>query len=157
MVLVLFGLGSNLGDRTAALQAALTSLEPDLSLHLHSRRHETAPLYVTDQPIFLNMAAIGNTILPPLILLERFKKIEYNHGRREGRRFGPRPLDLDILYYGETLLESEILTIPHPRLVERSFVLEPLAEIAPDFRDPRTGYSILTLRNKLRKRENAFQ
>lgn len=150
MITVFLALGSNLGDRAAALRGALAALPPDVRVTRPSPVYETAPQYVTDQPAFLNMAAAVETALPPEALIARLKAIETALGRQPSVRFGPRLIDLDILYYGDRLLATAPLEIPHPRLAERSFVLEPLADIAADWRDPRDGRSVREMRDNLR-------
>jgi len=147
---VILALGSNLGDRAAALRGALAALPPDVRVTRLSPVYETAPQYVADQPAFLNMAAAAETELSPEALIARLKAVETVLGRQPSVRFGPRLIDLDILYYGDRILATEPLEIPHPRLAERSFVLEPLAVIAGDWRDPRDGRSVREMRDGLR-------
>jgi len=125
------GLGTNLGDRAANLTAALEALSDIVTLGQRSSVWETAPMHVLDQPAFLNMAVAGTTDIGPLDLLARIKQIETRLGRVASVRYGPRLIDIDILALGDETIESEILTLPHPRLGERRFVLAPLAEIAP--------------------------
>jgi 2-amino-4-hydroxy-6-hydroxymethyldihydropteridine diphosphokinase len=131
------GVGSNLGDREATIRAALSKLEGVVAV---SRLRETDPVGFDDQPRFLNGAAAVETDLPPRELLERLLAIERELGRtREGPRFGPRTIDLDLLVYGDLELDEPGLTIPHPRLHERRFALEPLAELAPGLVVPGRG------------------
>ena len=134
--LVFLGLGSNLGDRLAHLRAALEALEPAYHIERLSSVYETAPQLVTDQPAFYNLVCAGRTSLTPHDLLRLLKELEARLGRQSRYRYGPREIDLDILLYGDLVLETEDLTIPHPRLAERAFVLVPLAEIAPDLLHP---------------------
>jgi 2-amino-4-hydroxy-6-hydroxymethyldihydropteridine diphosphokinase len=122
------GLGSNLGDRQAALGAALARLRPDRV----SAIVETAPWGRTDQPPFLNAVAEVRTDLAPEELLRHLLELEAELGRVRGERWGPRTIDLDLLLYGDRRLQTESLTVPHPRLAERRFVLEGLAELCPD-------------------------
>ena len=122
------GLGSNLGDRRAALDGALALLEP----RRVSRIVETAPWGLPDQPPFLNAVAEIETKLPPRALLDRLLDVERHFGRRRDVRWGPRTLDLDLLLYGDRRVSEEGLDVPHPRLAERRFVLEGLAELCPD-------------------------
>lgn len=136
MHLVYFGLGSNLGDRDRNLQAALEALAGVVRLTAVSSVYDTAPLLVTDQPRFHNAACAGYTSLDPRELLHTVKDIEDNLGRVQGIRYGPRLIDIDLLFYDQRVSETPELTLPHPRLVERAFVLAPLAEIAPDLMHP---------------------
>ena len=126
------GLGANLGDRAAMLRAALEQLasEPEIALVAVSGFRETDPVGITEQPRFLNAAAAVDTELPARQLLERLLAIEGMLGRtRMGPRFGPRTIDLDLLLYGDAEIAEEGLQVPHPRLHERLFALEPLAEL----------------------------
>jgi 2-amino-4-hydroxy-6-hydroxymethyldihydropteridine diphosphokinase len=136
------GLGANLGDRSAMLRAALEQLaaEPGVSLVAASSVRETDPVGPVDQPRFLNAAAALDTELSPRELLDRLLGIERRLGRtREGPRFGPRTIDLDLLLYGEERLEEPGLELPHPRLHERLFALEPLFELDPSLVVPGHG------------------
>jgi 2-amino-4-hydroxy-6-hydroxymethyldihydropteridine diphosphokinase len=148
MTTVYLGLGSNLGDRRRNVEAALEALRahPQITVSAVSAFLETDPVGgPPGQGKFLNAAAEIETDLAPEALLEELKRIERSLGRRPGPRWGPREVDLDILLYGEEVLETERLVIPHPRLRERRFVLEPLAEIAPTAREPVTGLSVRDL------------
>jgi 2-amino-4-hydroxy-6-hydroxymethyldihydropteridine diphosphokinase len=137
------GLGSNLGDREATIQAAVERLAatPDVELTAVSTLRETDPVGpVTDQPRFLNGAAVVETALPARALLARLLEIEAGLGRtRDGPAGGPRTIDLDLLLYGEERIDEPDLQVPHPRLHEREFVLEPLAELGWD--PARPGYT----------------
>jgi len=146
MTTVYLALGSNLGDRLANLEAAIARLAPAVAVTARSRVYETAPMYVTDQPAFLNMAVRGETGLAPGSLLAHLKAVEAELGRRSGGvRFGPREVDLDILLYGDAVLATPALEVPHPRMVERAFVLRPLADVAAQLRHPVLGRSIAAL------------
>ena len=134
--LVVLGLGSNLGDRDAFLRAALAGLAPACQIERVSSIYETAPQLVADQPLYHNLVCAGRTRLAPLDLLRFLKDLEQRLGRRPSYRYGPREIDLDIVLYGDQVLSTPELTIPHPRMAERAFVLVPLAEIAPDLRHP---------------------
>lgn len=136
------GLGSNLGDRKALLQAALEQLaaEPGVELLAVSACRDTAPVGFLDQPRFLNAAAAIETTLCARELLDRLLGVERRLGRvRAGDRFGPRSIDLDLLVYGDEVIDEPGLEVPHPRLHERAFVLEPLVELAPDLVVPGRG------------------
>jgi 2-amino-4-hydroxy-6-hydroxymethyldihydropteridine diphosphokinase len=142
---IYLGLGSNLGDRRANLLWALDALRAWVAVERVSSLYDTAPLLVTDQPRFFNIACAGHTALAPFSLLRTLKAIERAAGRVGGPRYGPRPLDIDILLYDELVLSSPELTIPHPGLATRAFVLEPLTEIAPDLHHPALGLPIAVL------------
>jgi 2-amino-4-hydroxy-6-hydroxymethyldihydropteridine diphosphokinase len=130
---VLIGIGSNLGEREENCSAAIELMERE-GIHVLSRSsfYETEPWGVKDQPRFLNMALSASTDCAPRELLRRLKGIEQIMGRKEGIRWGPRIIDLDILLYDHIVLNEPALVIPHPRMHEREFVLKPLLEIAPD-------------------------
>jgi 2-amino-4-hydroxy-6-hydroxymethyldihydropteridine diphosphokinase len=138
---VYLSLGSNLGDRERNIKEAFTRCGDFLRDLRLSRIHQTAPMYVTDQPFFLNAAAEGRTDIPPAELLAKLHEVEAGLGRDRGRerRMGPRTIDIDILLFGSLVLETPELAIPHPRMLERAFVLVPLLELADDLTDPRTG------------------
>ncbi|HEY1016229.1 MAG TPA: 2-amino-4-hydroxy-6-hydroxymethyldihydropteridine diphosphokinase, partial [Herpetosiphonaceae bacterium] len=131
MPAIYLALGSNQGDRLALLGEALALLPPAVAVGACSPVYETAAAYVEDQPPFYNCVVAAATELAPGALLAALKSIEHELGRRAGQRYGPRPIDLDILLYGDLILETPELTIPHPRMAERAFVLVPLLEIAP--------------------------
>ena len=136
MHIIYLALGTNLGDRLVNLRAAINALPPDINVLAESKIYETPPWGYEDQPTFLNMAVKCETDLDAASLLKRLKQIEVEVGRVESVRWGPRQIDIDILFYDDLILESESLTIPHPRLHERAFVLIPLADIAVDFVHP---------------------
>jgi 2-amino-4-hydroxy-6-hydroxymethyldihydropteridine diphosphokinase len=131
-------LGSNLGDRDANLQSALDRLNP---LRV-SPIYETEPVDYTAQPMFLNLVAEIQTELTPQELLEFTQTIERDLGRVRGIPKGPRTLDIDILVYDDAIIRQPDLEIPHPRMQERRFVLEPMADLVPDLRHPVTGRTI---------------
>lgn len=139
---VYLALGANLGDRLGNLRAAIQALPPTLHLLAASPVYETPPWGYLDQPAFLNQVILAQTDLAPLDLLRWLKQLEAKLGRRPGARYGPRLIDLDILLYDDLELETPALTIPHPRLAERAFVLVPLADLAPDLRPPGSLLSI---------------
>jgi 2-amino-4-hydroxy-6-hydroxymethyldihydropteridine diphosphokinase len=136
------GLGANLGDRETTIRRALQLLgrDGDVEVVAVSTLRETDPVGFADQPRFLNGVAAVDTELAPRDLLGRLLAVEQELGRtRVGPRFGPRTIDLDLLLYGNDVVEEPGLTVPHPRLAEREFVLEPLAELEPDLRVPGRG------------------
>ena len=133
---VYLALGTNLGDREANLQTAIAALAPKANVMRQSAIYATPPWGYTDQPEFLNQVIEVDTLLHPLPLLHLLKSIEAEMGRVETFRNGPRLIDLDILFYGQEVVDGELVQIPHPRLQDRAFVLVPLAEIAPDFVHP---------------------
>jgi len=140
---VYLALGSNIGNRQAHLLAAFSALPPRVQPVAISSAYETAPAYYTDQPAFLNAVCYARTTLPPPRLLAFLKALEGALGRQASTiRYGPRAVDLDILFYDDLELQTDDLTIPHPRLAERGFVLVPLHEIAPTLIHPRSGLSV---------------
>ena len=144
MVECYVGLGSNVGDRVGMVTRALACLasQPDLVLRDISPFYLTPAWGHTDQPDFVNAVCRIDTHLAPKDLLKRLKSIETALGRRERQRWGPREIDLDILLYGDEVLDEAGLKVPHPMLHERAFVLVPLADIAPHLIHPRTGFKI---------------
>jgi 2-amino-4-hydroxy-6-hydroxymethyldihydropteridine diphosphokinase len=130
---VLLGLGANLGDPLATIASALEGLQQG-GVHIirRSRWYRTAPQGVTDQPDFVNMCAAATTELAPFVLLALIHRVEAELGRERRERWGPRTIDIDILAYGDVAIAEPGLTIPHPRLAERAFVLVPLLDIAPE-------------------------
>jgi 2-amino-4-hydroxy-6-hydroxymethyldihydropteridine diphosphokinase len=134
------GLGSNLGDREAMLTRAIDLLGERVRVRAVSSIRETEPWGLVDQPPFLNAAVEIDTELGPLELLGLLLELERLLGRtREGQRYGPRTIDLDLLVYGDQIVEEPGLTVPHPRLHERRFALEPLAELEPELVVPGRG------------------
>ena len=137
---VYLGLGSNMGDSEALLRSALDELNrPDCRLLRVSSLYETEPIGFREQAWFLNLAAEFETELPPQQLLGRMQKIEMAMGRTRAIENGPRTIDIDILLFGDLVMKTEGLEIPHPRYRERRFTLAPLAELNPGLRDPVTG------------------
>ena len=149
MANITIGLGSNLGDRLLELTRGRTALAATFNLVRCSPIYETAPWGVIDQPHFLNAVCQGSTDLEPHAVLAVLKQIEHDLGRVAGPRWGPRAIDLDLLLYDDLQLETPTLTLPHPRLHERAFVLVPLAGIAPTLRHPRLAATIADLRARL--------
>jgi 2-amino-4-hydroxy-6-hydroxymethyldihydropteridine diphosphokinase len=142
---VYLGLGSNLGDRAANIRRAIDHLNDlaDTSVVRHSSFYETEPVGAREQPDFLNAAAEVATTREPLDLLHAIKSIERSMGRDpDADRWGPRLIDIDILLWGDAVIETLELRIPHPEFRKRRFVLEPLCELAPDLIDPESGRSI---------------
>jgi 2-amino-4-hydroxy-6-hydroxymethyldihydropteridine diphosphokinase len=139
---IYLALGSNLGDRRANLSTAVERLREQVAILALSSLYETEPAYVTDQPRFLNAVLRGRTTLAAPALLAFVKRIERELGRAAGRRYGPRIVDIDLLLYDERTIDTPELTVPHPRMAERPFVLAPLAEIAPDLVPPGWGESV---------------
>ncbi|MHB8637668.1 MAG: 2-amino-4-hydroxy-6-hydroxymethyldihydropteridine diphosphokinase [Fimbriimonadaceae bacterium] len=129
---VLIALGSNIGDSVGTVRAAAARLKGELAVARVSKLVRSKPMYVADQPAFVNAVVSGETELGPFALLALLKRIEREFGRQARVRNGPRELDMDILAYGALTLRSDVLELPHPRLPERRFVLQPLAEVAPD-------------------------
>jgi 2-amino-4-hydroxy-6-hydroxymethyldihydropteridine diphosphokinase len=151
MKTVYLGLGSNMGDRETMLQAAVRELEsPRLHIRRTSPIYETEPMDVPGQPWFLNQVVEAETDLFPLQLLHRTAKIEVQLGRRRLTPKGPRAIDIDILLFGNAVVTTPKLEIPHPRFRLRRFVLAPLADLAPDLRDPVTRKTIRELLGELR-------
>jgi 2-amino-4-hydroxy-6-hydroxymethyldihydropteridine diphosphokinase len=143
MKTVYLSVGSNSGDRDALLARALERLaSDDISVTRVSAVYETEPRDFPDQPWFLNQVVEIETSLFPKQLLSRVQKIELGLGRVREQWKGPRTIDIDILFYSNAIVSTPGLEIPHPRLTDRRFVLEPLAEIAPEFRHPRTHQSV---------------
>ena len=142
MKTVYLSLGSNIGQREKNIARALNALEQErIQIIARSSLYETAPRDVLNQPWFLNMVVKCETGYFPLQLLAKLLYIERQLGRRRGAgsvRRGPRTIDLDILFFGATVMNTPQLTIPHPRMLERRFVLEPLLQIAPDLKHPST-------------------
>ena len=137
---IAIGLGSNVGDRLASLRTGLRAVAAHATDLVVSAVYETEPVLFEAQGPFLNACCVGWTRLTPRQLLSDLQDAERRAGRRRGGpRFGPRELDLDVLLYGDLVLEGDRLTIPHPGIRERAFVLVPLAEIAADWTVPASG------------------
>jgi len=149
MAHVYVGLGSNKGNRLENLRSALKLLAPFMEIGKVSRVYESTPMYKEDQDLFLNIALHGHTELSPQDLFNQIKEVERAVGRTEGERNGPREIDIDILLYDDLVHESEELTIPHPRMHERLFVIVPLEEIAPLVEHPIDGRPIVEIRGDL--------
>jgi 2-amino-4-hydroxy-6-hydroxymethyldihydropteridine diphosphokinase len=141
MTVAYVGLGANLGDPRLQIQTALEELKalPGVRVSAASSLYRSAPLGYLDQPDFINAVAKLDTDLAPEALLENLQAIEKRHGRERAFPNAPRSLDLDLLLYGDGIIATPRLTVPHPRMHERAFVLKPLAEIAPQAAIPGKG------------------
>ena len=149
-VVAAVALGSNLGDRQAHLEFAIGRLREFLEDLRISQVHETDPVDVVgEQPRFLNAAAVGHTRLGAKPLLTSLQGIEGDAGRQRPFPGAARTLDLDLILFGESVIDQPDLQVPHPRFRERRFVLEPLAEIAPGLKDPVTGLTVAELLDRL--------
>lgn len=144
-------LGSNMGDRKAYIDAALKAMDenPAIRRLATSSLSETEPYGDINQEDFLNGAVYIETIYSPHSLLEFLHEVENDSGRVRTRHWGPRTLDLDLIYYSDLILNSEKLTLPHPEMQKRAFVLEPVCEIAPNYVDPRYGVPVCELLARL--------
>jgi 2-amino-4-hydroxy-6-hydroxymethyldihydropteridine diphosphokinase len=145
MVSIYLSLGSNLGDRQSNLEAVRFALLPDVVIRESSSIYETEPWGYPDQPDFLNQLLLAETTLSPRELLEFIKDLERSIGRKPSFRFGPRLVDIDIIFYGNQIIQEPGLEVPHPRFSKRAFVLVPLAEISPDLIVPGTDLKIIDL------------
>ena len=145
------GLGSNLGQSRQTLAGAIAALNihPQIEVTARSPWYRTTPVGGPPQPDFLNGCALLQTTLTPTALLRVLLQVEKQFGRERRERWGPRTLDLDLLLYEDLVLATPELTLPHPRMGDRPFVLVPLAEIAPNWQHPVCGRSIRALRNGL--------
>ena len=131
-ITVYLALGTNLGDRPGNLRAAIAALPPAVIVQKQSFIYETVPWGVIDQPSFLNMVILGKTLQKPQELLKNLKELETHLGRIRSIQYGPRKIDIDILFYNDLIFDSPELTLPHPHLHERAFVLVPLGDLAPE-------------------------
>lgn len=151
--IIYLGLGSNLGNRQAALEAACAALAPGVRVRRRSPVYETAPWGYTEQDDFLNLVVEAETELAAEELLARLKGIEQQLGRQRRFRNGPREIDIDLLLYGEQELSMQTaageLQVPHPGLAQRAFVLVPLADLAPDLVIPGQGVTVADLLSRL--------
>lgn len=138
-------LGTNLGERLNNLRVAIQSMPPEITVLVESQVYETPPWGYEDQPAFLNMVVRAETGLEPKPLLKYLKQLEARLGREKSVRWGPRLIDLDILFYDDLVIDTPPLIIPHPRLHERAFVMVPLADVAIDYVHPVLGKFIWEL------------
>ena len=157
LVTVYLGLGSNLGNRQDNLDKALDLLLQRLRVDKISSVYETEPVGNVNQPRFLNLVCQAYTRLAPMELLSLAKGIESKLGRTFSKSNAPRPIDIDILFYGEQVMETPELIIPHPRLSERAFVLIPLAEIVPELVHPVSGKTIKELKREVSGVQGVFE
>lgn len=144
---IALALGSNIGDKLQNLRLAVCALEEQSILEQvrEASVYESDPMYLTDQPTFMNTVVVGHTLLSPQELLAALKSLESNLGRETSVRNGPRLIDLDVILYEDLVISEESLEIPHPRMHERPFVLQPLVDILPDFHHPVTGVAMKDL------------
>ena len=150
---IYLGLGTNLGDRAANLQAATQGLATKMVITAVSPIYQTPPWGIADQPDFLNLCLAAKTDLSPAEVLTFVKSLEVALGREPAERWGPRLIDIDLLFYANQIIETEKLTIPHPGLAERVFVLRPLADIAPEFVHPVLNETIADLAARVADQE----
>lgn len=143
--IVYIALGSNMGNRLANLKNAVSNLAPQMIVRKKSPVYETPPWGYTDQPAFLNQVVMAETYLEADALLGHLKRLEAALGREPSFQNGPRLIDMDILFYDDIILDSQPLSIPHPRLHQRAFVLVPLNDIAPELVHPVLGKPVSEL------------
>jgi len=139
---VALSLGANVGDCVSGMRKAIDALSSFMTVTAVSSVYEADPVYVLDQPIFLNAAITGLTKINPLALMWTIKDIESDLGRGPTYQYGPRVIDIDIIFYGDMIIKTPELIIPHMRMEEREFVLRPLQEIASDWKHPGNGKTV---------------
>ncbi|MGE5574853.1 MAG: 2-amino-4-hydroxy-6-hydroxymethyldihydropteridine diphosphokinase [Ignavibacteria bacterium] len=150
MVKAYVSFGSNIGDREANIRRAIGFLKQRTNLIKTSSIYETKPMYFENQEQFLNCVTEIDTELKPIELLGFLKNVEKQMGRKEAERNGPRIIDIDILFYGNHIINENTLAIPHPKIQERAFVLVPFAEIEPNFFHPKLKKNISRLLSELK-------
>lgn len=148
---IFLGLGTNLGDRQQNLQRAVDGLAAGMSVTAVSQLYETPPWGVDEQPAFFNMCLAANTLQTPHQLLTFIKKLENELGRTKTFHWGPRLIDIDILFYNSDIIIEPELIVPHLQMANRAFVLAPLADLAPYFLHPQTGKSVKQMLNEVDK------
>ncbi len=151
MVEAILALGSNVGDREEKLRQAFAMIDEQLTVNAVSSVYETEPMYLENQNWFLNCVVAVETDLKPSDLLRKVMAIELALGREKGERYGPRTIDIDILFYGNRVVSEPGLEIPHPLLAERPFVLIPLNEIRPELIHPVAGLKVSELCKALKR------
>ena len=149
METVYLSIGTNLGDRRVNLRRVLKLLPPLIKVEKKSPVYETEPMYLLDQPKFYNMVIRGKTELSPYMLLHHTQGIEKKMGRDPNTHNRPRIIDIDILFYDDRVVETPDLVIPHPKISERAFVLAPLNDIAPAFKQPMLGVTVEELLRRI--------
>lgn len=145
MTKVYVGLGSNLGDPEANVRSAILALHDFVTVRRISSLYRTEPVGLKEQPEFINCVLSGDTDLTPSELVERFRAVEDDMGRERDVPMGPRPIDLDLLLYGDWIIREPDVEVPHPRMAERRFVLEPLSEISPNAIHPKLRATVARL------------
>jgi 2-amino-4-hydroxy-6-hydroxymethyldihydropteridine diphosphokinase len=147
--LIYLGMGTNRGDRLANLAATIEALPPQVQVVRQSPVYQTPPWGYTDQPDFLNLVVEAQTALPPKELIAYLKDLELKVGRTASFRWGPREIDIDILFYNQLVYAEDGLEIPHPRLHDRAFVLVPLADLTPELIHPKLNSSVSELLSEI--------
>lgn len=156
MATVYLALGSNMGDSLGHINTAIKLLGTSVRDIRQAHIYKTRAVGYTDQPDFLNTAIQGKTDLEPMELLSFVKKIEKDAGRTWSFRFGPRQIDIDIIFYDDQVMDTKDLTIPHPALIGRDFVLKPLCDLDPGLKDPNTGRTVKQLLDSLSPKSKAI-
>ncbi len=149
MTKVFLALGSNIGDKKQHLNDAIELLRKHVNDILTAKFYETKPQYYQEQNTFINTVLVGFTNFNPKDLLHFIKEVEKQIGRKKRFRFGPREIDIDILFYGDLIFKNENLVIPHPLLQEREFVLKPFLDLEPNFVHPQLRKTIKNLYEEL--------